>query len=773
MADKKAAATKRPCLPTLAALRIHSALVLILVLTFAGWCCNHSIDAGEKDDQKPPTPQPPATPWRTAAQVLRGPDLFFESDKPTAKRDSAGGLKDAAQSSDANAAAGKALNAEEIARNEQLRELRKQEQQLLAIFGEEHPQVVAVRRQMALLQGDRTVQAQAPAKSGGAKPSPSTAPVVLVSQETKPAPPAQQPAGGPIITLPLPRVAEALQVPMPPQVENSVSPLGSAPRPTAKELAELAKYVKGFGDPTNTIDLIVGRSRLMLLKSTPRQIQIADQTIVTSAVFAAEQVTLFGKTVGITVLNLVFPSVEDKNKDAVLSYLVRVFPDPEEKKRLEAKYKALELEINRTFHDSVIHLQLVGDKVVVTGQAHDIHDATQILKIIVANTPSAAAGAVGKSGGKDVPAEAVQNMPRPEQPNAAGGATPGQENYLSSGNPNVINMIRIPGVQQVKLKVVVAEVNRTAARSIGLNFSIANNQGIQVVQNQTGSLVTPFGFGANGLSSTLGGVANTGLSGVSPLANIPVALSNGQVILAINALKSMHYAKSLAEPSLTASNGHTATFLAGGQFPVPVVTGNTLNGLQGVQFVPYGVQLNFTPFITDKDRIRLNVSASVSVRDTTTGATIGTTAVPGLTARNFTSTIDLREGQTLAVAGLLQTNVGTDRDQLPFLGEIPFINRLTGFDRTSAGEQELVVLITPELVQPMKKGSEIPRLPGSDLFEPSDLEFYLLGRLEGRRKTDFRSPVMTDFHRIQQYNRCEQTYIFGPSGYASPAQLAK
>ena len=100
----------------------------------------------------------------------------------------------------------------------------------------------------------------------------------------------------------------------------------------------------------------------------------------------------------------------------------------------------------------------------------------------------------------------------------------------------------------------------------------------------------------------------------------------------------------------------------------------------------------------------------------------------------------MREGQTLAVAGLLQTNLGTDSDQLPFLGNIPVLNRLTGFDRTSAGEQELVVLITPELVLPMKKGSHIPRLPGSDLFEPSDLEFYLLGRLEGRHTGDFRQP---------------------------------
>ena len=555
------------------------------------------------------------------------------------------------------------------------------------------------------------------------------------------------------------------------------STLEDPTQPSAKDLEEFAEYVDRIGDPKNTLDLIKGRSRLMMLKATPKRIQISDETIATSSLLGSTELTILGKTQGTTVLNLWFSSAKDKNKDVVLSYLVRVFPDPAEKQRLIAMLKSLETDINRTFHDSVIHLQLVGEKVVVTGQAHDIRDATEILKVVVANTNSTL-GLTGNQGyttgvnpnRKLPPTESVGNTPRPDQPDPGQGATPGQENYLPSGSPYVINMMDIPGVQQVMLKVVVAEVNRTAARSIGLNFSVANNQGTQVVQNLTGGILNTGSLNGTG---NLAGTSITGATGISPIANIPVALSNGQVSLAINALKSMHYAKSIAEPNLTANNGHTATFEAGGQFPIPVVTGNAVGGLQGVSFVKYGVQLSFTPYITDKNRIRLNVSATVSTRDTNIGTNIGNSSVPGLNARSFASTIDLREGQTLAVAGLLQTNVGADRDQLPFLAEIPFINRFTGFDRTSAGEQELVVLITPELVQPMKKGAPIPRLPGSDLFEPSDLEFYLLGRLEGRRMSDFRSPVMDDFHRIQQYNRCEQTYIFGPSGYVNPTKLAK
>jgi pilus assembly protein CpaC len=326
-------------------------------------------------------------------------------------------------------------------------------------------------------------------------------------------------------------------------------------------------------------------------------------------------------------------------------------------------------------------------------------------------------------------------------------------------------MMRVAGVQQVMLKVTVVEVNRTAARSIGLNFTYTNKSGIMPIQSLTGGLVIPQG-GLTGIANNLGG--GGGGSGAGGLSNLPVMLDNGQIALAINALKSLSYAKSLAEPNLVTLNGQAASFLAGGQFPVPVVASNGASGLQGITYVPFGVQLNFTPYVTDKDRIRLNVNATVSTRDTSTGASVGGTAVPGLNSRNFSSVVEMRDGETLAVAGLIQTNHGTNRDQLPFLGTIPVLNRLTGFDRTSAGEQELVILITPELVQPMRF-NQIPRLPGSDLFEASDLEFYLLGRLEGRRAVDYRSPVMNDFHRIRQYNRVEQTYIFGPTGYHDTA----
>jgi pilus assembly protein CpaC len=409
-------------------------------------------------------------------------------------------------------------------------------------------------------------------------------------------------------------------------------------------------------------------------------------------------------------------------------------------------YKVLEGEINRAFPQSRIRLTLVGDKLMISGQAHDVYEATQILRLARANAPNSPANQSPTTS-----AAPIGNPFDPLRP----ADTPGLENFATAGGPNVINNLRVPGEQQVHLRVMVAEVNRAAARSLGINFSITNNRGVTVFTQNVGGLVT-------------GGVAAGG--------NLPVNLDNGQIPIAIQALRALNYARSLAEPNLTALNGQTATFLAGGQFPVPVLGGigsvggaggATTGGLQGVQFVPFGVQLAFSPIITDRDRIRLNVTATVSTRDNNAGANIGGANVPGLNTRTFTTTVELREGQTMAVAGLIQNNVGATAARVPFFGDLPYIGRAFSVQQTSHGEQELIVLVTPELVHPLEP-HELGPLPGADVNEPGDIEFYLAGRLESRRSYDYRSSVMTDIHRMLRYRRCEQTYIVGPSGYSDP-----
>jgi pilus assembly protein CpaC len=305
------------------------------------------------------------------------------------------------------------------------------------------------------------------------------------------------------------------------------------------------------------------------------------------------------------------------------------------------------------------------------------------------------------------------------------------------------------------LKVVVAEVNRAAANNLGLNFNII--AGNNTITNTTGG---------SSSSGTTGGIAGTTALPASA-ANLPIVLDGGRVALAITALKNRNLARTLAEPTLVALNGETAKFSSGGEFPVPVVTGFTAAGLQGVSFVPFGVNLKFTPTITDKDRIRLQVNADVSTRDNATSASVNGTNVPSLNSRTFQTTVELRGGQTMAVAGLVQNNYGATSARIPFLGDIPILGRLLGgSDQTSAGQQELVILITPVLVRPLDPGHTRP-MPGSDMLEPSDVDFYFGGRLESHRPIDYQSPIRTDLPRMHQFHEELRTMPVTPQGNPS------
>ncbi len=522
--------------------------------------------------------------------------------------------------------------------------------------------------------------------------------------------------------------------------------------PSPSDLAEAGKFVdNNFLDPKTPLTLYAGRTRLMVFKQPPTRIQIGDEKIVGYTLISPKQLSLLGSTkdLGSTVLNLWFRDPADKAKEIVIGYLIRVVPDPETRAELEVRYKMLAAQINKAFPDSRISLNLVGDKLTVSGQAKDVADAVQILRIARSVAP---------------------REPDAKLPFNLGSVTlepyaPGRNRFqdlMDAAGPHIINLLRIPGEQMVTLRVTVAEVNRSAARSIGLNFTIANKQGLQVFANNTGNI--------NGSLSGLGVFQGFGLvgagGGVGQIANnLPAALDNGQIILAINAMRNLGYARTLAEPSLEVINGQTGTFHVGGEYPIPIVTGATSVGLQGVEFKPFGVQLTYTPTITDRDRIRLNLSFTVSTRDLSSGASFNGANVAGLNTRNFQTTVELRDGQTMAVAGMIQNNLGTQASRVPLLGDLPVVGRIFAFDQINAGEQELVVLVTPEFSHPLCEG-EVPPLPGSDIYEPGDLEFYLLGRLESRRQYDYRSPVRTDLQRMRSYHRCEQLYIIGPSGHS-------
>jgi pilus assembly protein CpaC len=228
--------------------------------------------------------------------------------------------------------------------------------------------------------------------------------------------------------------------------------------------------------------------------------------------------------------------------------------------------------------------------------------------------------------------------------------------------------------------------------------------------------------------------------------------------------------KILAEPNLVALHGHAASFLAGGEFPVPVpqVSAGGASPTITVRFKEFGVKLGFIPYILDGDSIRLSVAPEVSNIDFTIATTLvaGGSPVPGLNTRKARTTVELRQGQTLAIAGLMQLELNGQTERIPGVGDLPIIGPF--FSNTSTGrvEKELVVLVTPYLVEAMTK-DQVPPTPGDDVKEPNDLEFFLLNRIEGRTGKDFRATTAWDdpLGLVRQLN-LERRCMSGPSGYS-------
>ncbi|HEV8068132.1 MAG TPA: pilus assembly protein N-terminal domain-containing protein [Planctomycetaceae bacterium] len=529
---------------------------------------------------------------------------------------------------------------------------------------------------------------------------------------------------------------------------------GTTPHPSAATLERFKEFVAGTIDPDNTLDLVVGRPRVLVLKQAPLRTQIADPRTVSYTIITPTELSVLGHQVGSSVLNLWFADAAT-GQTRILSYLVRVIPDPEQKERLDRVYKALEVEINKAFPNSVVHLALLGDKLVVSGEAKDIVDAANILRVVSANAPGGTRAQERERSASEIPIGQISVTAVPD----VSGNLPqqGLENFLLRDvNRNVVNLLRVPGEQQVMLRVTVAEVSRTAARSIGLDFTVLNAAGTAVFSSTTGGLIPTTVTGMGSTTQLIGG-------------NLPAIIDNGKVTLAIQALRNINLARSLAEQNVVALNGQTARFRAGGEFPVPAATVTFGAVAQGVAFIPFGVQMHFVPFITDRDRVRLQVGATVSTLDPSLGTNIGGSAgaggttVPGLNSRTFQTTVELRGGQTFAVAGLTQNTFGATTARVPFFGDLPILGPLAGENQTSHGEQEIVILVTPELVHPLQTCAT-PPLPGADVYEPGDVEFYLLNRLESRRSYDYRSSVRTDCARQKRYEHCDDLFIIGAHG---------
>ena len=311
----------------------------------------------------------------------------------------------------------------------------------------------------------------------------------------------------------------------------------------------------------------------------------------------------------------------------------------------------------------------------------------------------------------------------------------------------VINLMTVGGVQQVMLEVKVAEISRSELRRLDVRFnSILKNSSEWAWGSVNGGATFPDAvFPPNDLrvpalpgSAPLGPVIDEFAPNDLAIADkgfFASFLSEDALFnIAFDAAKENGLAKVLAEPTLTTQTGQAAEFLSGGEFPIPVPQGGANNAVT-IEFKEFGVGVKFVPVVLDSGRInlKLNISVSELVSGNTVGIQIdGVTSsfiIPSLTKRSAISTIELGDGQTIGIAGLINENLREVVTKFPALGSIPVLGALFRSQEFIKGETELLILVTPHLVTPL--APEDIRLPTEGFAEPGDLSWFLLGRTEG------------------------------------------
>jgi pilus assembly protein CpaC len=334
-------------------------------------------------------------------------------------------------------------------------------------------------------------------------------------------------------------------------------------------------------------------------------------------------------------------------------------------------------------------------------------------------------------------AEDIEAILRVAQGVLVSGSGASSQQQSGGGTATIVNAMTVGGVRQVQLDVVIASVNRSKLRNFGVNFSVA---GTTIPFASTiGGLVN------NGSAQSSGATGGSGfvvqgvgsfIQSLTPQSttNIVAGIVPWRTNLFIQALKGEQVAKLLAEPRLVTMSGRPATFLSGGQQAVPQVTGGgTSGGVVGTQFEPFGTGLTFLPIVYGNGKIYLEVEPSVSSLNASNGFSIGGTIVAGRSEQRVRTSVLMEPGQTFAIGGLIQHEVDASTNKTPILGELPFLGPVFSTVSYNEMETELVILVTPYLVDPMDCKQAPCKLPGMETRTPDDFELFLELILEAPR----------------------------------------
>lgn len=337
---------------------------------------------------------------------------------------------------------------------------------------------------------------------------------------------------------------------------------------------------------------------------------------------------------------------------------------------VERDPSTLSIMLDRLVPESAINVEIVSDNIILSGTVRNAGDARRAEDIATAFANGGAFGGTVGSGGT----------------------------VLTS---SVVNMLTITGEDQVHLKITIVEMQRSALKQLGVNLSGEITAG-----------AFSLGFNSEPASFT------------DPPSSLDLGFASGgfSIDATLRALEQTGMLKTLAEPTLTAISGESASFLAGGEFPVPVP-----GDVAGVEFKPFGVALAFTPVVLSEGRISLRVKTEVSALSSEGAITIGGTSVPSLTVRRAESTLELPSGGSMVLGGLIQDNVRQTIGAVPALGRLPILGTLFRSRDFQRSETELVVIATPYLVGPTTRSALATPDQG---FQPaSDAQSIFLGNV--------------------------------------------
>jgi pilus assembly protein CpaC len=458
---------------------------------------------------------------------------------------------------------------------------------------------------------------------------------------------------------------------------------------SAPAMAPPALVVQGMA-PTEigpSMDLVVGKSTLLRLTSPIERISVGNPAVADVTLISARELYLLGKTFGSTNVIMwrrgapttIIDVTVSADASALQDRLKRLLPD---EKDIRVSAAA----------DSLVLSGLVSSSV-KAGQAMQIAESfirTYSRGLTLAIT---AGNQEAQQGERITVGQAV----------AAGGTAGGQIQA-----PRVVNLLRIVEAQQVMLEVTVAEVSKTLLDKLGVGID-----GARVSGSWRYSILSNLLTGSAG---ALGAISRTGNA------------------LTLDAESRDGLVKILAEPNIVAISGHEASFLAGGKIFIPVSRANAATGVATITLEEkeFGVGLKFTPIVLEGGRIHLKVAPEVSELSQTGSpfTTVGgaTAVLPSFTTRRAQTTVQLMDGQSLAIAGLIKNNVTESVRKLPFLGDVPILGPLFRSSEFQGDRSELMFVITPRLVKPI---GQSPVLPTDAFVPPSRTEFLLEGRLEG------------------------------------------